>query len=80
MTETKIQKSVKIIVDISTDPRVRGRYFAQLVDTTHGTANQLTTRVRDLDEIREFIDSVKAQAEPRDIRVDVEDRTGELDI
>jgi hypothetical protein len=75
-----IEKSVKVIVDISTDPRVNGRYFAQLVDTTHGTANQLTTRVRDLDEIREFIGEVKAQAEPMNIRVDVEDRTGELGL
>ena len=75
-----IRKSVKIIVDISTDPRVNGRYFAQLVDTTHGTANQLTTRVRDLDEIREFIGAVKAEAKRQSVEVTVEDRTGELEL
>ena len=34
MADTKIQKSVKIVVGISTNPSVAGRYFAQLLDTT----------------------------------------------
>jgi hypothetical protein len=80
MADTKIQKSVKIVVGISTNPSVAGRYFAQLLDTTHGTGNQMTVRTHDLAEILDFIASVQRQAEPMNIQVTVEDTTGELNL
>lgn len=82
MTEATIQKAVKITVGISTDPRVAhiGRYFASLSDVTGRTNNQLTTRVNDAAGIAEFIADVKAQAEPMNIQVIVEDQTGELNL
>lgn len=80
MSNTEVKKSIKILVGISTNPQVNGRYFAQLLDTTHGTANQLTTRTEDLDEIREFIGSVEGMASRMDIQVTIEDTTGELSL
>lgn len=80
MSDTKVKKSVKIVIGISTNPSVAGRYFAQLLDTTHGTANQLTTRTEDLDEIREFIGSVEGMASRMEIAVTIEDQTGELNL
>lgn len=80
MSETKTQKSVKILVGISTNPQVSGRYFAQLLDTTHGTKNQMTTRTEDLDGIREFIGSVEGMASRMGIAVTIEDTTGELNL
>lgn len=75
-----MNKSVKIVVGISTNPQVRGRYFAQLLDTTHGTGNQMTTWTEDREGVLEFIGSVRGHAEPRNIEVTVEDQTGELNI
>lgn len=77
-------KSVHVIIEISTDPRVDGRYFADLRDTSRPTQDprgrQMTTRTGDADRIREFIGAVEGHAERNGVTVKITDETGELGL
>jgi hypothetical protein len=72
------ERTAKIMVSLSTNPSVSGRYFVDVRDTTGGRNRQLTTRTNDADYVLDFIRQAKGQSQAQGINLTVEDRTGEL--
>ena len=74
-----MNRSIVAYVNLSTDPRVKGRYFVDVRDTTHPTndprGRQMTTRVTD--NPREFIEALTAEGLRQGVFVTFEDQTGE---
>ncbi len=69
-------KTVKAIVSISTDPRVQGRYFVDVRDTTNGAYRQMTTRTTD--DPAAFIRELTTKGVEHGVWVDFEDETGDM--
>ena len=77
-------KIVHVIIEISTDMRIEGRYFADLRDVSLPTQDprgrQMTTKVADAEGIREWLGQVEGHARTNGVEVRVTDETGELNL
>ncbi len=69
-------KTVEARVSISTDTRIKGRYFVDVRDTTNGRNRQMTTRVTDTP--AEFIRELTAAGLQAGVFVEFVDLTGGL--